>query len=574
MDRPMGFGRKKGLVEYFIESGLITEEQLAQAVAKQEKNQKLSDVLIDMGLVTDEQVAQVLMSQYGYPIVELAGKRIENEITHLVDEAVLRKHSLIPFGYSEKKPNMLMVAMSDPSDIRAMDDISIITGCQLEIYIATQKDISASLDRYYGNASSKRAAEQFTKEREEQNREKANAEKAQDESLNQAPIVKLVKQMIESAVHKRASDIHIEPMEDVLRIRYRVDGVLQEEMIHDINLHAAMIARIKIISGLDISEKRRPQDGRTTAIVDRQEYDIRVSMLPTVYGEKVVMRLTEKKGLTKDKTELGFPPAELEKFDKILSRPNGIILVTGPTGSGKSTTLYTALSELNVEGVNIITVEDPVEANIAGINQVQVNEKAGLTFASALRSILRQDPDIIMIGEIRDQETAEIAVKASITGHLVVSTLHTNSAASTITRLADMGVENYLIADSVVGVIAQRLVRRVCPKCAEEVYADEQELAFLGMQGSMKPVKIKKAVHKEDCVNCNGSGYHGRIGVYEIMPITPGLRGLISKGAVADDIEKKALAEGMKTLRMEAIDYALAGMTTIEEVKRITYEEG
>ena len=574
MNRPMGFGRKKGLGELFVEHGYISEDQLGMALMKQDKNQKLGDVLVDLGMATEEQVVEILAEQYGYPTIELAGRRIENDITHLVDEAVLRKYMLIPFGLTEKKPVMLQVAMSDPSDIRAIDDIGIITGYQLEVYIASTKDISATLDRYYGNAGAKKAADQFAREREEQNRERQAADKAQDEALNQAPIVKLVNQMIESAVRRRASDIHIEPMEERLRIRFRVDGVLQEEMLHDMSIHSAMIARIKIISGLDISEKRKPQDGRTTAIVDRQEYDIRVSMLPTVYGEKVVMRLTEKKGLTKDKTELGFPPAELEKFDKILSRPNGIILVTGPTGSGKSTTLYTALSELNVEGVNIITVEDPVEANIAGINQVQTNDKAGLTFASALRSILRQDPDIIMIGEIRDQETAEIAVKASITGHLVVSTLHTNSAASTITRLADMGVENYMIADSVVGVIAQRLVRRVCPKCSVEVEADEQELRFLGMEGSTQPVKIRKASHKDDCVYCDGAGYRGRIGVYEIMPITPALRTCISKGAVADEIEKQALKEGMKTLRMEAIDYTLSGMTTIEEVKRITYEEG
>jgi type IV pilus assembly protein PilB len=378
--------------------------------------------------------------------------------------------------------------------------------------------------------------------------------------------------MIEQAVHKRASDIHIEPMENKLRIRFRVDGVLQEEMIHDITLHAAMIARIKIISGLDISEKRKPQDGRATAVVDGQEYDIRVSLLPTVYGEKVVMRLTRKKGLTRDKKQLGFPAEELARFDKILSHPNGIILVTGPTGSGKSTTLYTALSELNVEGVNIITVEDPVEANIDGINQVQVNEKAGLTFASALRSILRQDPDIIMIGEIRDQETAEIAVKASITGHLVVSTLHTNSSASTITRLADMGVENYLIADSVVGIIAQRLVRKVCPDCSTVREADEFEKEVLGKAKSPNRVLIRQANHK-DCVTCGGTGYFGRIGVYEVMSVTPELKKAISRGENADVLEEIALKDGMKTLRMGAVEYALRGITTVEEVKRITYEE-
>ena len=361
-------------------------------------------------------------------------------------------------------------------------------------------------------------------------------------------------------------------MENQVRIRFRVDGVLHEAMRHDISLHAALIARIKIVSGLDISEKRRPQDGRATSIVDRQEYDIRVSILPTVYGEKVVMRLAKKKALTMDKKELGFPDDELAKFDKILSHPNGMILVTGPTGSGKSTTLYTALNELNGEGVNIITVEDPVEANVAGINQVQVNEKAGLTFSSALRSILRQDPDIIMIGEIRDQETAAIAVKASITGHLVVSTLHTNSAASTITRLADMEVENYLIADSVVGVIAQRLVRRVCPNCGVVHEASPADLKTLGLQNLNRKVMLRYPGHKE-CVRCGGTGYFGRIGIYEIMPITNDLRQAINQGKNADELEAIALRHGMKTLRMSAIEYALKGITTVEEVRRVAFED-
>ena len=461
--------------------------------------------------------------------------------------------------------------MSDPLDIRAMDDISIITGLQIERYVATPSDIAAAIDRYYGNAEALRVAEQYTREREEQNKAK-NVEAVDESSVQQAPIVKLLGQIIEQAVHKRASDIHIEPMENQVRIRFRVDGVLHEAMRHDISLHAALIARIKIVSGLDISEKRRPQDGRATRIVDRQEYDIRVSILPTVYGEKVVMRLAQKKALTMDKRELGFPDDELAKFDKILSHPNGMILVTGPTGSGKSTTLYTALNELNGEGVNIITVEDPVEANVTGINQVQVNEKAGLTFSSALRSILRQDPDIIMIGEIRDQETAEIAVKASITGHLVVSTLHTNSSANTITRLADMGVENYLIADSVVGVIAQRLVRRVCPTCGVVHEASPADAKTLGFKDLNRKIMLRYPGHKE-CVRCGGTGYYGRIGIYEIMPITADLRQAITRGESADQLEAIALRHGMKTLRMSAVEYALKGITTVEEVRRVAFED-
>ena len=569
------YGRKKRLGDLLVEAGAITPEHLEQALAQQKVDKrglKLGAILVDMNFVTEDQIVQALKGQLGYEVVNLAKERISEDVLRLMDESLLRKYNLMPFAFSPKNPNILFVAMSDPLDIRAIDDISIITGLQVDIYVTTQKDIAAAIDRYYGNAAAMKVAEQFTREREERDMGRGTADEADNEALNQAPIVKLVKQIIEQAVRKRTSDIHIEPMETRLRIRFRVDGVLQSEMMHDISLHSAMMARIKIISGMDISEKRKPQDGRATSHVDGQEYDIRVSLLPTVYGEKCVMRLTQKKALTRDKKELGFPPAELQKFDKILSHPNGIILVTGPTGSGKSTTLYTALSELNTDGVNIITVEDPVEADVPGTNQVQVNEKAGLTFASALRSILRQDPDIIMIGEIRDQETAEIAVKASITGHLVVSTLHTNSSASTITRLSDMGVENYMIADSVVGIIAQRLVRRICPDCSTVGPADEFELEVLGKKGQTEPLMIPHAGHK-DCLNCGGTGYKGRIGVYEIMPVTPALKRAISKGETAENLEKIALDEGMKTLRMAASDYVIQGVTTVEEVKRITYEE-
>ena len=576
MYTPYRYNRKKRLGEVLVESGYLTPDQIDDALAEQKKRNngmKFGDLLIDMGLVTDGQIVTALCQQLGYEEVNLATFQVDEDILKLADEAVLRKHCLLPFGFSPKNPNLLMVAMKDPLDIRAVDDISFVTGYQIEIHVTTEQDVTTAIERYYGNAAANRMAEQLSKELEDAAKNRMTSEEGNDDSIADAPIVKLVNQIIDTAVRKRTSDIHIEPMEDSLRIRYRVDGVLQQEMVQDISIHPAMISRIKIISGLDISEKRKPQDGRATAIVDRMEYDIRVSILPTVYGEKVVMRLTQKKGLTRDKKELGFPDEELAKFDKILSHPNGIILVTGPTGSGKSTTLYTALSELNVEGVNIITVEDPVEANIKGINQVQTNEKAGLTFASALRSILRQDPDIIMIGEIRDQETASIAVKAAITGHLVVSTLHTNSAASTITRLADMGVENYLIADSVVGIIAQRLVRRICPKCGIDSEATETEKIILGVENVSGPVKIKRAAVGGQCMHCGGNGYRGRVGVYEIMPITSKLRNLISAGTRADDIEAAALEEGMKTLRMAAAGYALQGITTIEEVKRITYSD-
>lgn len=574
MDKPMGFNRKRRLGDLLVDAGVITQDQLVEALRVQKtekKDVRLGEVLIDLGFTNEKQIMEALRDQLRISSVDLSGIRIPEDVTKLMGEAVLRKYNLIPFAFSEKNPNLLKVAMSDPLDIRAMDDISIITGLQIERYVAIPSDIAAAIDRYYGNAEAMRVAEQYAREREEQEKARA-AETVDENNVQDAPIVKLLAQIIVQAVHKRASDIHIEPLENQTRIRYRVDGVLHEAMHHDISIHPALIARIKIVSGLDISEKRRPQDGRATSIVDRSEYDIRVSILPTVYGEKVVMRLAQKKALTMDKRDLGFPDEELTKFDNILKHPNGLILVTGPTGSGKSTTLYTALSELNVEGVNIITVEDPVEANLNGINQVQVNEKAGLTFSSALRSILRQDPDIIMIGEIRDQETAEIAVKASITGHLVVSTLHTNSSASTITRLADMGVENYLIADSVVGVIAQRLVRRVCPVCGVTKEATEAERKTLGITDPNRRVLVREPGHKE-CVRCGGTGYFGRIGIYEIMPMNGELRQAITDGENANVLEEIAIKRGMKTLRMSAIDYALKGITTVEEVRRVAYND-
>ena len=570
--RSAGFRRKKRLGDLLVEVGVITEEQLGTALEMQKnekKGEKLGNVLIELGVTTEQQIMEALQQQLGIESIDLSSIRIQDEIIKLMDESVLRKYSLIPFAFSEKNPNILKVAMSDPLDIRAMDDISIITGFQIERCVTVPSDIAAAIDRYYGNAEVLRVAEQYTRERQQLN--SGNNREEENDEQSEAPIVKLVRQIIEQAVHKRASDIHIEPMENQVRIRFRVDGVLHEEMRHDIALHAAMIARIKIVSGLDISEKRRPQDGRATAIVDRQEYDIRVSMLPTVYGEKAVMRLALKTGLTRDKRELGFSDEELEKFNSILSHNNGLILVTGPTGSGKSTTLYTALSELNIEGVNIITVEDPVEANINGINQVQVNEKAGLTFSSALRSILRQDPDIIMIGEIRDAETAEIAVKASITGHLVVSTLHTNSAANTITRLADMGVQSYMLGDSVIGVIAQRLVRRVCPECSVLEEADEDDRRVLNIKDG-RSVMIRKVRHCE-CVRCGGTGYYGRVGIYEIMPVSAEIKRAINRRETADVLEDIALKQGMKTLRTSAVDYVLKGITTVEEVHRVAYED-
>lgn len=570
--------RKRRLGDLLMGAGVITQEQLDEALKRQREvgnGQKLGMTLVDMGIMNDEIIAEALCHQMGLERIHLAGMTIEDEVLALVDEKVLRKYMLLPYEFAPDNPNVLRVAFSDPLDMIAMDDLSIITGLQIEVRVTTVKDVSQALDRFYGNAEAMKVADQFAAERKEKYGKVDKEKNAESEEVKQAPIVRLVNQIIEQAVHKRTSDIHFEPLESQLRIRFRVDGVLQEAMRHDISLLSAMVARIKIVGGMDISEKRRPQDGRMTQIVDRQEYDIRVSILPTVYGEKIVMRLAQKTALSRDKKDLGFEPDELARFEDILKHPNGIMLVTGPTGSGKSTTLYTALSELNTDEVNIITVEDPVEANINGINQVQVNAKAGMTFAAALRSILRQDPDIIMIGEIRDGETAGIAVESAITGHLVVSTLHTNSAASTITRLADMGIENYLISDAVIGVIAQRLLRRVCPNCKQMAPADDLEKKELGIPEAKwgEELVIPHAtIGKEDCLECGGSGYKGRIGIYEIMQISPTLKRIIATGGTVEEIEKTAVAEGMNTLVMCANKQVVKGVTTIEEVHRVAYD--
>lgn len=561
----MDHSRKKlRLGDVLVNSKAITNTQLLQALDLQKgSGKKLGEVLVEEGIVTEEQIAMALSTQLHIELIDLTTIAVSQDILDLIPVNVLKKNKIFPIEYADSM-NVLRVAMADPMDMYAQDDISIITNCQVEPAVTTTRNIMLAIDKYYGQDEVTTALEAYAKEKNLNVEE----EDAAEEDINSSPIVMLVKEMIDKAVRQRASDIHIEPTERKVRVRYRIDGALYEKAKYDINVLNAMVARIKIIGGMDIAEKRKPQDGRITQVVDRMEYDIRVSVLPTVYGEKVVMRLTSKTGLTKEKSQLGLKPREMEQFDYILQNPHGILLVTGPTGSGKSTTLYTALSELNKEDVNIITVEDPVEANIDGINQVQVNPKAELTFATALRSILRQDPDIIMIGEIRDRETASIAVQASITGHLVVSTLHTNSSASTITRLEDMGIESYLIADSVIGVIAQRLVRRLCKECKRPrlATADEKELMGCSME---EDVTIYEPC---GCSKCENTGYKGRIGVYEIMKMSPRLKTIISKRQGADAIKEQALQEGMYTLRMSATEYVLDGTTSFEEMVKVSFD--
>ncbi|MDD3414403.1 MAG: ATPase, T2SS/T4P/T4SS family [Lachnospiraceae bacterium] len=564
----MDYGRKKlRLGDILVNHKVITQEQLEQGLKLQKgSGRKLGETLVDENIVTEEAIARALSSQLNIEMVDLSGIEISDDILKLTNSSIARKYKAIPYMFHQGNANVLKVAMADPMDMIAIDDFTIVTNMQIEPVVSTPRQIILAIDKAYGTSDAISVANKYAQEKEEQFQDEEDD--IYNEDINNSPIVQLVKSMIEQAVRQRASDIHIEPMERQVRVRYRIDGALYERMVYSNRLLPAIVARVKIVGGMDITEKRKPQDGRITQVVDRQEFDIRVSILPTVYGEKIVMRLTSKNALTKEKSQLGFAEQELKQFDHILKNPHGIILVTGPTGSGKSTTLYTALSELNKEDVNIITVEDPVEANIDGINQVHVNAKANLTFASALRSILRQDPDIIMIGEIRDGETAGIAVQASITGHLVVSTLHTNSAAGTVGRLVDMGIEPYLLADSIVGVIAQRLVRRLCPNCKKQVEATNDQKELLG-----SPLEKSVQIYEPcGCSQCDMTGYKGRIGVYEIMEISPKLKHVIGRNGSVEDIKEVALEEGMSTLRMSATRYVIEGVTSISEMTKVSFD--
>ncbi|MDO6354204.1 ATPase, T2SS/T4P/T4SS family [Caloramator sp. CAR-1] len=554
---------KKRLGEVLIEAGLITQEQLQKALTLQKSSgKKLGEILVEQGFISEDQIIEVLEFQLGIPHVKLDRFPIEQDAVKLISEGIAKRHTLIPIKLEKDK---LYVAMADPLNIFAIEDVQIYSGKNVQPVIAKSDEIKRQIDKYYGKQEALKAAEEFKKESKVFKTER-NKNAAEDESAS-APIIKLVNSIFEQAINQRASDIHIEPFEEELKIKFRIDGILYEIMKMEIELHSALVARIKVLGNMDIAERRIPQDGRTSYTYFEQEYDMRISTLPTVYGEKVVIRIADKRAFLKDKTNLGFLKHDLELFGKIISSPHGIILVSGPTGSGKSTTLYTILRELNTGSKNIITVEDPVESTIYGINQVEVNPKSGLTFATALRSILRQDPDIIMIGEIRDKETAEIAVRAAITGHLVLSTIHTNDAASAVTRLVDMGIENYLISSSLVGVIAQRLVRRICPHCKEEYIPDETEINALGINDNQN-IKLYKG---KGCSYCGNKGYMGRTGIYEILVIDKELRNSILKTSSSDELKDLAVKKGLVTLKESCKQKVLMGETTFEEYLRVTY---
>lgn len=558
----MALVQKKRLGDILLMAEKITPSQLQSALKTQKiLGKKLGEVLIESGIVSEEDIIDAIVAQTGIKKIDLNNIQFDKKAIKIVPQNLCNKYNLIAFGFEEDK---ILVAMSDPLNIFAIDDISISTGLEVKTFIAPKKDIDKFVKINYSSEGVNKAAEELSKESLEAKNIAVDVEEVDD--VKNAPVVKMIEYLFRNSVEMRASDIHIEPFEKEIRIRYRIDGKLTTINTLGIESLAPLITRIKILANLNIAEKRIPQDGRIITKIGNTDVDLRVSILPTVNGEKVVIRILNRDNYKLGKEHLGLSKANLRKLNNIISNPHGIVLVTGPTGSGKSTTLYTILSELNSSNVNIVTVEDPVEYTLDGINQVNVNKKAGLSFASGLRSILRQDPDIIMIGEIRDEETAQIAIKAAITGHLVLSTLHTNDAPSSITRLVDMGVEPYLVASSVVGVIAQRLVRKICPHCKEEYEASEYERKTLtgSSNGTLKLYKGK------GCGHCNGTGYIGRIGVYEIMEVTREHRDIINKTRDSDILKDISIKHGMTTLEDECKKLVLNGTTTMQELATIT----
>lgn len=552
---------KHRLGDVLVDSGIITKEQLENALALQKTaGKKLGQILLDEGTIDEIQLVEALEFLLRIPRIDFNEVYIDNEIPGMISENLAKKYTLIPIT---REGNVLTVAMSDPMDLFAIDDVKIATGLEVKPGIATRTEILNSIDRYYGKESAEKAVEDFKKQYNFDQINEADADLSSE--VSNAPVVRLVNSLIQHAIKLKASDIHIEPLEKSLRIRFRIDGDLQEIMKSSKTAHSAVVTRIKILGRMDIAEKRLPQDGRVEMTIDKKDVDLRISILPTVFGEKVVIRLLGRSDIIMSRSQLGFSPVNNELFDKIIKNPNGIILVTGPTGSGKTTTLYAVLREINKIRSNIITVEDPVEYRLEGINQVQVNTKAGLTFASGLRSILRQDPDIVMIGEIRDTETVQIAIRAAITGHLVLSTIHTNDCASTISRLIDMGVEPYLVSSSVVGIVSQRLVKKICTNCKKSYKPDLTEMMLLKLR---EPKPLYKGA---GCSACNGTGYKGRTAIHEIMLVNKDIRELIDRRATIDQLRHMSEKSGTVSLRNSCVKLVMDGMTTMDELVRMTY---
>ena len=556
-------GRKR-LGELLIEAQKITQDQLDQALAAQKRSgERLGRVLIKQGAITEPVLLEVLVQNLGIPLVDLSATPPDKEAARLIPMSLAERHGVIPI---RKKGNRLTVAMTDPTNFFAIDDLRMVTQCEIEPVMTMEADILRAIQQTYTVTDLvEKSVSQLQKD------EPLFA--SEIETSEDAPVINIVNSLISQAVKNGASDIHLEPMENGLRVRFRIDGVLREATSFPKNIQGSIVSRVKIISNMDIAEKRVPQDGRLQVQEEDRPIDIRASSLPTIYGEKIVLRLLDQKSAILDVDTLGFSPDNLEKYKAMYRHSFGMILITGPTGSGKTTTLHSTLNELNTVAKNIITIEDPVEYRLAGINQVQVNNKAGMTFANGLRSILRQDPNIIMVGEIRDKETAEIAIRAALTGHLVLSTMHTNDAAGAVTRLIDMGIEPFLVASSVLGCVAQRLVRRVCPECRTSYTPDIDSPECVLMEGVDSTAVCRMLYKGTGCIHCGNTGFRGRVAIHEVMPMTSKLRDLTIHSYSAAEIERAAVDEGMRTMQQDGIDKALKGFTTISEVIRVAYEE-
>ena len=552
---------KRKLGDLLIDLGLISESNLNAVLEKQKiTKKKLGEILIEEKYLTEREFFEVLEFQLGVPYVDLDRFSIESDAPKLITANLAKRHTVIPVSIVDET---LTLAMNDPLDLLAIDDVKLATKLEVKPVIAGKHAILDAIDFFYEKEDAEKAIEEFRKEFDEGELEGMDEEMLND--INNAPVVRLINSIISQAVKLRASDIHIEPFEKKLKVRCRVDGDLIEVMRPSKAAHAAIVTRIKIMGKMDISERRKPQDGRMEKAIDGRVVDMRISVLPTVFGEKVVIRILDRTSFMMTKEELGFTENNLTLFNQVMRNPNGIILITGPTGSGKSTTLYTVLAEMNQPDKNIVTVEDPVEYSLDGINQVQVNPKADLTFATGLRSILRQDPDIIMVGEIRDPDTVNIAIRAAITGHLVLSTIHTNDTASTITRLVNMGIDPYLISSSVVGIVAQRLVKRICTHCKISYEIDEKNALLVGI-----PEKTP-VFRGEGCTKCNGTGTSGRTAVHEVMVVDRDIRNMINEGHSIDEIKDKAISSGMHTLKDACRELLLKGIITMDEMLKITY---
>ncbi|AFS77797.1 type II secretion pathway protein E [Gottschalkia acidurici 9a] len=555
--------KNRKIGELLLEIGLITNKQLKEALKVQKVvGKKLGEILNDEGMVSEQQIIEVLELQLGIPHMDISKFFISLEATKLIDEVLARRYTLIPISKTE---TTLVVAMTDPTNIFAIDDIRMSTELNIKPVISTKIHILNAIDQYYGTENAKKALKEFEQKDYMKHLEVLDQEELDE--VNNAPVVKLVNSIIGQSVRQKVSDIHIEPFEKYIKIRLRVDGDLQEIMTPSKSVHSAILSRIKIMAKMNIVEKRIPQDGRIEMIIDGRAIDMRVSIIPTIHGEKAVIRILDSESFMLTKKELGFTEENLKKIDNLIKNSNGIILVTGPTGSGKSTTLYTVLRELSDPRRNIITIEEPVEFQIEGINQVNVNPKVGMTFANALRSILRQDPDIIMIGEIRDEETAQIAIRAAITGHLVLSTMHTNDTSSTVARLIDIGIDSYLVSSSLKGVVAQRLVKRICQNCKISYKANMEEKKILSIDEDEDII-----IHKgRGCNTCNSTGYKGRIAIHEILIVDSEIKKLIDKNATTDEIREESRKQGMKSLRDSCVQLVLKGITTVEEVIGVAY---